>query len=50
MELEIRCNIKRPQSGYMIKDDFTKEEWEWLCDEYHVSHDTDMIELHFTDG
>lgn len=49
MELEIKCNVNYPQSGYMIKDDFTKEEWEWLCDECQVPRDTELIELHFTD-
>ena len=34
--------------GYMLRGDFSKEEWEWLCDEYQISHDTDLIELHFT--
>lgn len=42
-------NTKYPQMGYMVRDDFTKEEWEWLCDEYNVVRDTEMIELHFTD-
>lgn len=39
---------KIPENGYMIRDDFTKDEWKYLCDEYHVPYDTDMIELHFT--
>lgn len=41
-------NVKIPKVGYMLRGDFSKEEWEWLCDEYQISHDTDLIELHFT--
>lgn len=45
---KIPPNRKIPEVGYMIRDDFSQEEWEWLCDEYQIPHDTDLIELHFT--